>query len=160
MQHNEDLCVIGSSGSWLQGVDINKHMQSSNIRELLYIAQNPQAWLLLQGFFPSKNLQNKQTHWDWSYSLSVMGRTFLISFWVGLCLRLDCQPGDHGGRVTSVTHFMWLWHIWQACHPHNDRGRARAGGEVRHSHNAVCCCPEVCDVWSHMLLCCCYHITP
>lgn len=30
--------------------------------------------------------------------------------------------------------------------PHNDRGRARAAGEVRHGHNAVCCCPEACDV--------------
>ena len=53
MQHNEDLCVIDSSGSRLQGVDINKHMQCTDIRELLYIAENSKALLLLQGFFPT-----------------------------------------------------------------------------------------------------------
>jgi len=53
MQHNEGLCVIGGGGSWLQGVDINKHMQHADIRGVLYIAENAKALLLLQGFFPT-----------------------------------------------------------------------------------------------------------
>lgn len=54
MQHNEDLCVIDGSGTQLQGVDINKHMQQADLRELLYIAGNSKALLLLQGgFFPT-----------------------------------------------------------------------------------------------------------
>lgn len=52
MQHNEDLCVIDGSGSQLQSIDINKHMQRGDIRELLYIAENSKA-LLSQGFFPT-----------------------------------------------------------------------------------------------------------
>lgn len=108
MQHNEDLCVIGSGGSWLQGIDINKHMQSSHIRELLYIAQNSQAGLSLQGFFHLKICRINKHIEIGPAVLYVMGRTFLISFWVGLCLRLDHQPGGHKGRVTSVMHFMWL----------------------------------------------------
>lgn len=52
MQHNEDLCVVVGCGSQLQGIDINKHMQCTDIRELLYIAENSKALLLLQGFFP------------------------------------------------------------------------------------------------------------
>lgn len=53
MQHNEDLCVIDGSGSQLQGVDINRHMQRTDIRELLYITENSKALLLLQVFFPT-----------------------------------------------------------------------------------------------------------
>lgn len=64
MQHNEDLCVVVGNSSQLQGVDINKHMQRTDIRELLYIAENSKALLLSQGFFPNLKSQNKQTHWD------------------------------------------------------------------------------------------------
>lgn len=51
MQHNEDLCVIDGSGSRLQGIDINKHMQRTDIRELLY-SRELKSSVVITGFFP------------------------------------------------------------------------------------------------------------
>lgn len=53
MQHNEDLCVTDGSSSGLQGIDINKHMQHSDVRRSLYRAESLKAFLLLHGLIPT-----------------------------------------------------------------------------------------------------------
>lgn len=54
MQHKEDLCVIDGSGSWLQGIDINKHMQFTDIRELLYSREFKSRVVITGIFFQLK----------------------------------------------------------------------------------------------------------
>lgn len=78
MQHNEDLCVMGSGGSWLEGIGINKHMQSSHIRELPYIAQNLLLWLYYRVFSHLKNFRINKHIETGPAVLYGLGRTFLI----------------------------------------------------------------------------------
>lgn len=61
MQHNEDLCVTDGSGVRLQGIGINKHMQCTDIRELLY-TENSKALIVITVIYFFSSLKHDRVN--------------------------------------------------------------------------------------------------